>query len=854
MQSELQPIVLSHSRPVAQTPILLSRDAEGSHVGVVVTDVAFGQAHMADWLRALSARIVQDGDQNSLELRLAPDVSMTPRVYFVTLGFADTSSRSEHRPVRPTDFRVIETRIEPSESVQAPALGVMVSWAIRGSLWVLGMAVFFALAYRLPTTRAARKRRLDAVIAKAQPGIARHLRVIAREAERAALAKGTPGLWTRLRGILAASSPTVAALAGSLSLLLILGLPVPVVLAVRFSPSLRMKLGALALVLTISVAVWLTSGLRSRLRMRMLVKAASTAERPVSLAELAFPELENAAVVLGRQVSLDFDAVPAAKPDMSALKPGGLCRLRVNLGRVEGGGKAGPVEPEGDLAQTLPEESQPPVEFVAYGLDFRLVSQDIQRVALPPLGPAPQVDFFLRAPLEAGPARLRLGVFHRDRLIQSFKITIAIGESKAFEILQREREFRPTEDFHAVGELPGRLLSIAINEYQGSHTLTFKSAGVAGTFSPSEKLVSGLSKKVRQKLSEATFKNPKDPKSNNFSTRPKTPGIPDEFRRHLPALAKVGSELYVSLFRVSKGLTPTKIAEIANAQDGKIQIVRHVPEHALPWNLLYDFDLPTDPNAPVCNGTEGGQPCKHGKKSNTVYCVRGFWGIRHEVEQVIDIRHEPTPEEWKVGDSVRVLVGEFDGSPDFEKSLLTKLGESIKTPPPEKLELSERFLEGLQNPKTRPGALIVLGHVQKRPDGPRIPLRSPDVSLTPGDLTAQSMDVKAWEGWAVPPHTMIFFMACGSAAIEVGNTDDFALEAYRLGAIAVVGTECSIFTALGERFAEEVVSAVFGKDRKPLGSAITEFRRALAREGNPLGLVFSLLGAAEVGLSPGRKQ
>src|SRR5262249_26133066 len=114
------------------------------------------------------------------------------------------------------------------------------------------------------------------------------------------------------------------------------------------------------------------------------------------------------------------------------------------------------------------------------------------------------------------------------------------------------------------------------------------------------------------------------------------------------------NELFAAVFN-----TPLEqaLVELTNTRDGYVQAVHLSRNYAFPWTTLYDFALPPrvagGETPTVCKGfqrkkkddktifscAECLNDCWYPNKSQAV-CVYGFWGIRHQVEQIISDKIE----------------------------------------------------------------------------------------------------------------------------------------------------------------------------------------------------------------------
>jgi hypothetical protein len=117
--------------------------------------------------------------------------------------------------------------------------------------------------------------------------------------------------------------------------------------------------------------------------------------------------------------------------------------------------------------------------------------------------------------------------------------------------------------------------------------------------------------------------------------------VAEAFRK----LIRRGRDLYKAFFNAAaKNASIRKaLGTVACSCNEKIQVVRFDDHFVFPWPLLYDFPLPDewegDPPRPLCLGQAvdalgATVSCSHTNKDE-VYCVRGFWGVRHYVEELL---------------------------------------------------------------------------------------------------------------------------------------------------------------------------------------------------------------------------
>jgi hypothetical protein len=563
------------------------------------------------------------------------------------------------------------------------------------------------------------------------------------------------------------------------------------------------------------------------------------------------------------QLDPDSSVYEAVNPNYQ-LSQGAPYRLRVHVGgRSPDSLMVGETPP---LDPLLPEpEGQPghTLEVVVFEKDFVLLSPRVQSLYLPPLRGSQPVYFAILAP-RRDTAELRIGLYHKNHLLQSFVLEAKIGAGEYVSgdarQVQVRLNFSRTARFTNLPELAPRDLGIGVNQDQGggTHSFMFKRGNEALPVHLTESVVRDQVQKFRQILQEATF----DAQGGaRFATYPEpgTPPSPD-FAEVIRQLADLGNELYQAVFIRAPKPMQTELRAVAGNVDTTIQVVRHDPNFAFPWPILYDFQLPQKiagaQPPPVCmggaNNGEGNRTpgngsvkrCSHGPRDK-VYCIYGFWGIRHRVEQLVALggsledaveKIQPNPQA-----GVCLAVGTSD---EHTTKMATELRAQLGTAVAE-LGPGNDLLDLLWQPQSRPAVLIVLGHLETatifgEPEGPRIVLVPKQQWLQATPITNRQINDGDWE----QPRTLVLLMACGSGATDITTLNDLMTALTSVGAAAVIGTECAAFSRLVSRFAQEVTLDVW--KGASLGEAVKAFNRRLVQAGNPLAFVFNYIGDADL--------
>jgi hypothetical protein len=570
--------------------------------------------------------------------------------------------------------------------------------------------------------------------------------------------------------------------------------------------------------------------------------------------DIAIQELE-------REVSDPFGYVRQG----ATLLPGRRYRVRVRIGRRTAESLMISEPPPLDPLLPAPDDAEGHrLQVVFFSKEFEIVGSAAKPLLLPVFGPSEAVFFELLTPTRNGSARLRVAVYHGNHLLQSFVLNAWIGtRDESHSPLGFALEFSRTAKFANIEELGPRAVSIGVNSDSltaaATHSLHVKSDEAAYSVTLTEKLMADQVAAYRTLLSNAT----RDGHGNaRFDTYPE-PGapIPPLFHEIMREFAEFGTRLHNALFMRLGRAFRDRLRTLASSRDEVIQVVRFDPNFVFPWAAVYDFPLPTSvvgaPPPEVCPGVKvlaggGVGPCGH-TSSDEIYCINGFWGVRHILEELIagdpHDQDAVTAINRRTKDrAIRFAVDEDEPHTVAMRDKLSQsLGSGFAMVRPE-----ETLLDLLWQEDERPAVLIVLGHLEKspvkgEPPGIRIVLPGGKSWLRADDILKR-VKKKEWE----QPCTLVMLMGCETALTELGTLTDFvtALQSARAG--AVVGTECVAFSRLLARFATEVTLALWQKTK--LGQAVTEFRRLMLRAGNPLAFVFQAIGGTDVHLALGGEQ
>ncbi|MET8847936.1 hypothetical protein [Amycolatopsis sp. NPDC004625] len=464
------------------------------------------------------------------------------------------------------------------------------------------------------------------------------------------------------------------------------------------------------------------------------------------------------------------------------------------------------------------------LEVVVYAGGFTVDGPVVRSLRLPPAGPSGTVVFDLRAPAEPGEAWLRVNVLHRDNLIQTYRLVARVDEREQRydeEVTSARLEYSATTAWTNVDDFRRRYVSLVVNAdvADGRHRVFVKSGETVLHFPVNDDVRTTVLPALRETMTEAA----------RGQLRPAAA---------LRALAEGGWAVWAALFGDLPGEAGEPLRELTLRSDEVIQITRAERHHAVPWTLVYDWLLPVDAQeGPVCWGFDppGSETrCGHDRESRVV-CVRGFWGVRHQVEERLDgagdlARHlVPHRGRLKVDLALGVVDAEVTG-------LVTDLA-AIGAP--RQLGKEHRLLSLLWDPGDRAPVVTILGHHDTKTQ--EIDCGTAEIRLTPRMITEQRVLSGSWTA----PSPLILLLACGSGAMLPGNLTDHVSALTAVGASGVIATECVIMTDHARRFARCLVATLAGSGAS-VGAAMQAARQHLLAEEQVPALAFVAFGSADV--------
>ena len=454
-------------------------------------------------------------------------------------------------------------------------------------------------------------------------------------------------------------------------------------------------------------------------------------------------------------------------------------------------------------------------------------------------------------------AELRFGVYLGNQLLQSFTLRAPLGAGNrpSDDSVVIACDFSQTRNFARLDCFKPRALSLALNcNPNGTHTLMIKGAVAggagAGTVATGSVLWSAgfLSNYVaaaRTALLAATMDHAGNGRFGfDAATLAVDRADPAAFQDAVRAMAEAGSNLYTQLCMNPGAGAGTQFNMLRPADGDTVQIVLHDSSYALPWGLLYDYDLPAVAPGqilPVCTGQVGGQPCNCAVTPSGP-CLRGFWGFRLTIEQLaeapphqlhpdgsIDVAPAPAPAPT-LGHICTVPADAYLQQLPWNPACLPRFSC---------VDLGTgQILASLQ--AAVPAVVLYIGHQGNgaTPAAPMPALLASDQTpiLRLSDINRAMQQQQKWTA----PRPLVLLMGCGTATTRPDTGVSLAGALLKLGATGVMGTECDVATAMVARVAHDLIGRLANGEW--IGTALKEIIWTLAQEGCPAGLAFSYLG------------
>lgn len=549
------------------------------------------------------------------------------------------------------------------------------------------------------------------------------------------------------------------------------------------------------------------------------------------------------------------------------------------------------------------------IEIGVTPLDFENLGASVQEVWLPRDDEMPLVTFALKPRAETavpGVARVRFTLYYRDNIVQSF-LMAALFEAAAEDtttLFATALGIEPTAipnttanylmrleysaaDPEQIGSLQPRALSIVANDIAGQQVFTVKgqdffSSTVNNDFTT-------LVEDAREALRSASYNE----ELGEYRFRADNSGDYGTLEQSLWKIASAGWKLYFQMLPDEQARAAVR--SILGAE-GVVHAAHIALNQVVPWALLYD--LPIDEGRDQVTVQENGQlktypvrrtlcgaglpnvdgslspadcgvseACvlfgadRQGRKRvgdyyfcrGTVVCPRHFWGFAHQIEvpaqqsqpgespppQIPTTISTKAPVAMAVGHNpnVRLAVEHLDALKAelakralFEEPLMPNRNEVIdllnRIEPDVVYFYCHAYIDRLDLPG-RPQPNLDFGH------------------RLSGDIIV-SADLQG-AAWARKP--LVFLNGCGTVGFSPAATSGFVTSFIQgRKASAVVGTEVTVWPELAGAVALAFLQEFIGDKHLSAGKALRNARRQLLLKNNPLGLVYTLYGSADLAI------
>jgi hypothetical protein len=499
-----------------------------------------------------------------------------------------------------------------------------------------------------------------------------------------------------------------------------------------------------------------------------------------------------------------------------------------------------------------------------------------------------RLRFPVTAPTAAGAARLRCSIYHRGVLVQSRVVTANVGEHTPWNpdprpALRSELDyqlFRTLEAESLEGLTEHRASLLLNHDGAGTHGLRFAAVDgediITRDVSIGEGVIGDQIRMARHALRRVSWGSD-DEWSEGRVYRYRQAPDESQLTDDLVALAANGARFFQLLVEEVASSDPDdphadpylmrdRLGEVLR-RPGRIQIaLQRAPNHILPAALIYDH-LFTD-SAPagtyrLCpDFTEVWRagvaleqtPCFRGDcpqalpgAEPTVVCPSGFWGFRHELG--FPVTHGDG------SDATEIIA--TDGGPRVGVAVSTELvshalhvqGLRGMVADFERWRLSDTrqdVLAGLCSDDQQivyfychGGVADNVPYVRLGEDGAR--------PITRLDLA------NARVRWATS-RPLVVLNGCHTTALDPETAIDFVRFFVKTAlASGVVGTEITVFEALGQAFGEALMKRFLTPGTR-LGAAVRGARLDLLHAGNPLGLVYIPFALAGLRLGESRPE
>ena len=569
-----------------------------------------------------------------------------------------------------------------------------------------------------------------------------------------------------------------------------------------------------------------------------VTKGAEPQARPLSWAEIMRRE-PTGQVEPGRVVNSWFaDSRKLPVSPTRALAANRLYHLGVNVGRPSA--KAHVVGARPPLPDRL-------VDYIVgegRPLTLRVSGDDIvvldgeRELTVPPAGNSEEVFFRVITPVRTGLSSLRLGVYFRNNLVQSYRLYVRVAPVEgdmpdgAGYGWWAECEYTLSADLANLDELSTRRVCIWIGE--GRENLYRMGVGGPPGYDLGESLDinARLSEEALTRYRELLMDccvSQKDGRTEYLYNEDHTPQDPATFERGMRELAELGQMLYERVLGSRQLPSGLEVGEGPLV----IQVARLSLDATFPWAVLYDRPLRYHPSRnKVCyhflDDADCYRVCPYADDANLI-CPYGFWGFRYIIEQPLRPPREFT--------SIATRLAVQSGRPRVAAVYGPGLGLAARHRQQVDALLASRA-EVVVHDRTdallaemRGGPTVVYFYCH----GGNTRYRQWLVVCRDDPLLPTHLDDELRRAWSESA-PLVVLNGCHTGKYTPATLLSFVHRFGALGAAGVIGTEIPIHEYLGKAFGEFLFPRLL--DGEPVGKIVYDFRRELLSKRNLLGLVY----------------
>jgi hypothetical protein len=553
----------------------------------------------------------------------------------------------------------------------------------------------------------------------------------------------------------------------------------------------------------------------------------------------------------GRVVNTWFaDRGEVPVPPRHALAANTLYLLGVNIGA-----------PDKEKTNVVTEQPEIAPKIIAAALAsgedlvLRVDSEDFyvrvreQTVNLPQRGDTAPVHFQIVTPVQTGVSHLRLGVYLRGNLVQSYQVYARIaptqGEIPAEGVdgWWSACEYTLSMDLNDVQGLTSRDVCVWFGAgKEGAHRAGVRAAGLdAGpALEVDPVLRRSALERYRELLYDACFEEKPGDQGEEVRREYRyhpdhTPRDPETFRETLLDLVELGQMLYQRVFGTREGQrVADAIRQVEKNQVGGplvVQIARMSLDATFPWAVLYDRPLHYHPGSnEICQEFLKGSDCSKNCSKNdlNLVCPYGFWGFRYIIEQPLRPpgSFSSVATELSVEGSPRMTLvygSDLELTEKHSKAVSDVLGSQAQVVTP------KGTTELVKEIECGPAVVYFYCHGGNKPYRHWLVLDKGD-PLVPTYLHDGLCE--AWSGGA----PLFVLNGCHTGKFDPSTILSFVHRLGTLGAGGVIGTEVMIHEYLGSAFGEFLFKHLVQGGQ--VGQIVYDFRRELLISRNLLGLVY----------------